>query len=159
MDQVISELITQWGVFGLVVVLVGFIIYDNYKKPKIAKPSQDICVGGCKQGDLIYDSLKDIKESIGTRFDGITASIDAINTKVDVLDEKFETKIKILDDKIQHIPNKSVQKIVENLRMLLFLIGCKGKDLLQQMHFLLTCQPCGKGISVSRHTFTSKCFH
>mgnify|MGYP006388285699 FL=1 len=32
MDQVISELISTWGTFGLIIVVAGFIIYDKIIK-------------------------------------------------------------------------------------------------------------------------------
>ena len=138
MDQVISEILSKWGVFGLVVVLVGYIIIDTYKKYKLmsqtTKPNQDMCIGGCKQGDLIYDSLKDIKESISTKFDGVSASIDAINIKVECLDEKFESKIEVIDNKLQKIPHQSVQKLVENQAK-------KDKEHLKHMEDVLKLGP------------------
>ena len=99
MDQVISELIAQWGVFGLVVVLVGFIIYDKFKKPN----QKELQVSGCAQGNIIYQSLAGIQNSIDTKFDGMKDSIDAINVKVECLDDKFETKIEVLENKIQKV--------------------------------------------------------
>ena len=32
MDQVLSELIRNWGTFGLIVVVIGFIIWENFIK-------------------------------------------------------------------------------------------------------------------------------
>lgn len=116
MEQVISELIAQWGTFGLIVVLVGFIIYDYIKKNTGKKDCNvaSSSTTGCLKGDLVLDRLNDIKDSINIKIDGVSANIDAINTKVECLEDKFDTRIHSLEKEVNKIPSLNIQKLEEN---------------------------------------------
>ena len=116
MEQVISELIAQWGTFGLIVVLVGFIIYDYIKKNTGKKDCTTPSIGttGCLKGDLVLDRLNDIKDSINIKIDGVSANIDAINTKVECLEDKFDSKIHSLEKEVNKIPSLNIQKLEES---------------------------------------------
>lgn len=121
MEQVVSELIAQWGMFGLIVVLVGFIIYDYIKKNANSKKTdcnnQQASNGitGCLKGDLVLDRLNDIKDSINIKIDGLSANIDAINTKVDCLEDKFDTRIRSLEKEVTKLPSMNMKKIEESI--------------------------------------------
>ena len=129
MEQVISELIAQWGTFGLIVVLVGFIIYDYIKKNTSKKDVTAPSIGttGCLKGDLVLDRLNDIKDSINIKIDGVSANIDAINTKVECLEDKFDSKIHSLEKEVNKIPTLNIQKLEENA-MVKKQVHCKQMD-------------------------------
>ena len=59
MDQVISELISAWGTFGLIIVVVGFIIYDKIIKKDNSPAKEAKNDGLYTKDDMIYESLKD----------------------------------------------------------------------------------------------------
>lgn len=106
MEAVISELVAQWGLFGLIVAMVGYTIYENH-----IKKGKDKTQGGCQKGEIIYDSLKDIKDSINVKLDGVHDSISAINTKVECLEDKFDTKIQNLEDQMDILPKRNLQEM------------------------------------------------
>ena len=56
MDQVLSELIRSWGTFGLIVVVLGFIIWEKFIKKDSNQEKQS------QNHDVIFTSLLDIKD-------------------------------------------------------------------------------------------------
>lgn len=119
MDQIISELIAQWGTFGLVVALVAYIIYDNLFRRKKAN---DITNFNCQKGDIIKQSLTDIKELVIEKMDHIYDNVDHVSTdileidsKVNLINEKFETKINSLERQISEIPARNTEIYDEQL--------------------------------------------
>jgi hypothetical protein len=125
MDQVISEIIRTWGTFGLIIVFFGFVIWDKIKS---AKDNKDVVNGKYKKDDLIYESLKDIKDSltenVKTINEKLDRNIDSVNERIDELEEKFDSKIDVLEnrfdqkindlhERVESIPTDNIQLIID----------------------------------------------
>lgn len=117
MEQAISEIIRNWGTFGLIVVLLGFIIYDKF----IKKQSTSTNSGKYDKDDLIYESLKDIKDSLETNVENINNNVDSIKTSLETkifnLETNFNTQISEINTKVNSIPLENVKQIVEEYRI------------------------------------------
>lgn len=99
MEQVISQLIAQWGTFGLIIVVTGFLIYDKFiKKGNQVSPTQQPNIGSvCLKGDLVLSRLDDLK--------------DTVNTKMNCLEDKFDAKIEMLEQRVDDIPRRNINAI------------------------------------------------
>ena len=118
MDQVISELISTWGTFGLIIVVAGFIIYDKIiKKDNSPAPKEAKNDGLYTKDDMIYESLKDIKDSLETNVLVINSNINHLKEdvyeKIDNLDESVDEKLAYMESRINNIPIDEVKKIIE----------------------------------------------
>lgn len=119
MDQVISELISTWGTFGLIIVVAGFIIYDKIiKKDNSPAPKEAKDDGLYTKNDMIYESLKDIKDSLETNVLVINSNINHLKEnvyeKIDNLDESVDEKLAYMESRINNIPIDEVKKIIES---------------------------------------------
>lgn len=119
MDQVISELISTWGTFGLIIVVAGFIIYDKIiKKDNSPAPKEAKNDGLYTKDDMIYESLKDIKDSLETNVLVINSNINNLKEdvyeKIDNLDESVDEKLAYMESRINNIPIDEVKKIIES---------------------------------------------
>lgn len=119
MDQVISELISTWGTFGLIIVVAGFIIYDKIiKKDNSPAPKEAKNDGLYTKNDMIYESLKDIKDLLETNVLVINSNINTLKEdvyeKIDNLDESVDEKLTYMESRINNIPIDEVKKIIES---------------------------------------------
>lgn len=117
MDQAISKIIETWGIYGLILLFLGFIIYENFfKKNNTVKEAKN---GGLyTKDDMIYESLKDIKDSLETNVSIINSNINILKedvyTKIDNLDESVDEKLAYMESRINNIPIDEVKKIIES---------------------------------------------
>lgn len=118
MDQVISELISTWGTFGLIIVVVGFIIYDKIIKKDNSLAKEANNDGLYTKDDMIYESLKDIKDSLETNISIVNSNINVLKedvyAKFDNLDESVDEKLAYMESRINNIPIDEVKKIIES---------------------------------------------
>lgn len=118
MENVVSEIIRNWGTFGVLVVLLGFIIYDKFiKKQSLSKTNNS---GKYDKEDLIYEGLKEIKDSLETNVENINNNVDSIKTslekKIFNMETNFNTQISEINTKVNSIPVENVKQIVEEFR-------------------------------------------
>lgn len=117
MDQVISELLRNWGAFGLIIVVLGYLIYDKFikKSDNIIKTE----TGKYNKNDLIYESLKDIKESLTTNVSSINSKIDTlevnVNEKINKLETKVDQQISYIESKVNDIPIEDLTDVIEEI--------------------------------------------
>lgn len=111
MEAVVSELISQWGTFGVIIILTGFIIFDYFKRNKKHDYKEIEHQGSCLKGDIVLEGLKDLKDSMHIKFDGVTTSMDALEVKMNCFNEKIENKINDLEQRVKDIPKKNLEKM------------------------------------------------
>ena len=87
MDQVLSELIRNWGTFGLIVVVIGFIIWENFIKKDSNQEKNH------QSHDAIFTSLLDIKDKLNNNVMVMNKTVNLVesnlNKKIDTLESKF----------------------------------------------------------------------
>jgi hypothetical protein len=84
------EFMEQWGPLGVMVVLGGFLVYDNWKMNK-AKKSND---GGM---DIITGKI-----------DNLSESIKIIDQKVDNVNSSLQSEIDLLHVKVDDLPTSNI---------------------------------------------------
>lgn len=93
METYAIELYREWGVFGIVLVICAFIIYDKFFKQKPEHSNTT---------EMLFGEV--IKTSLETFKDNISDKIDNIYDRIDIMEEKFDDKIEDLNRKVNDIP-------------------------------------------------------
>lgn len=91
MENIVT-LVTELGSFGLLLVLAGFIIYSYIKNQSALKNSNN-------------DDIKELKQLMNDNTADIKKSIDAVNTRVDVLETNVSSNINSVNARIQILEN------------------------------------------------------
>ena len=111
MDQVLSELIRSWGTFGLIVVVFGFIIWENFIKKDSNQEKHH------QSHDAIFTSLLDIKDKLNNNVMVINKTVNSVesnlNNKIDTLESKFNNQIKELEKNVNNIPLENIKMVIE----------------------------------------------
>jgi DNA repair exonuclease SbcCD ATPase subunit len=101
MDAIGLELYREWGLFGLVIIVCAFIIYDKFFK---SKPNKDNTLN-----ELIIDSFDSMKENINDKIDGIDKRIDKMDNRIDKMDTQVNEKFTDLEIKVRDLPTQNVR--------------------------------------------------
>lgn len=111
MEQVLQSVIAQWGVFGVVLVAAGYIIYDNIKnsskKTNISNKLENIS-----------DDLLNLKTDLPT----VQSKLEYVEKKISLISNNFEDKLKLhvdnlstriddLEDKVNEQPNNIISSL------------------------------------------------
>lgn len=100
MDVIISEIISQWGPMGLMVGLIFYMVYTNYKTDKNHKDNNN------KSDEVI----KLIEEKI----DNLCETIELVDNKVDLIQKELKQDIKNIDDKVDNLPARHIEEIKDH---------------------------------------------
>lgn len=91
MENIVT-LVTELGSFGLLLGLAGFIVYSYIKNQSNIKNSNN-------------DDIKELKQMLKDNTAEIKKSIDAVNTRVDVLETNVSSNINSVNARIQILEN------------------------------------------------------
>ena len=93
MDNVISEILSTWGTFGILIIILGYLAWDNWKAMRDRKSSNDKALNGL--------------EIIGGKIDNITTSIKLIDQKVENVKDQVDERIDFIEEQIHNLPIKN----------------------------------------------------
>ena len=99
------ELYREWGLFGLVIIVCAFIVYDKFFK---SKPKEE---PNNQLNNVIIDSFNNIKENINDKMDGIDKRIDKMDGRIDKMENRFEDKFNELEIRVKDVPNQNAKLI------------------------------------------------
>ena len=97
MDSIISQVIAEWGVYGLILLGFGYIIWDNWKTNKAKK----------NDNNQIITAVN----TMGGKIDNLHDKIKLVDEKVDAVKEQLDTRIDMVEEKIDQVPNTQMQHI------------------------------------------------
>lgn len=120
MESAISAVVSQWGALGGVLILLAYIIWDNWKTNKNRKTHND------KTGKNL--------DSIHEKLDSMNASIISVDTKFECFKEEVKDDIKELRSEIDNIPANHLALSEEYNNL-------KQSDHLKQLHDLMKLGP------------------
>lgn len=97
MDSIISQIITEWGTFGLLLFVLGYLIWDS-RKTNIKK-NEDKTIAHI--------------DKLGGKIDNLSDKINLVDEKVDNFKNQLDKRVDELDDKIIDLDN-GVRDIPQN---------------------------------------------
>ncbi len=103
MEGVLVEIISQFGVLGLILAGIVYLIYEGFK----TKKNQASC------STKIDESIRNLKSHVDTRIDDINVRIDDVNCRVDDVNDKVNSQYDILTKKIDKNPEVFIKKFEE----------------------------------------------
>lgn len=110
MDTIGLELYREWGLFGLVIIVCGYILYDKFFKSNNKDKEPNKVNSGV---DIIKTSLDTFKDNLSDKIDNVYDRIDImeekIDNKIEILEEKFNNEIKDLNVKVRDLPNQNIK--------------------------------------------------
>lgn len=101
MEQVLQSVIAQWGVFGIVLIGAGYIIYDNIRNNNKKNNISD-------KLDIMSNDMMKIKTDIPI----IHTKLEYMDKQVSSLEEKFEDQLKTHVDNL-YVRMESVEDKVD----------------------------------------------
>lgn len=101
MEQVLQSVIAQWGVFGIVLIGAGYIIYDNIRNNNKKNNISD-------KLDIMSNDMMKIKTDIPI----IHTKLEYMDKQVSSLEEKFEDQLKTHVDNL-YVRMESVEDMVD----------------------------------------------
>ena len=122
MEQVAVEIIKEWGLIGIVIVVIsavcGFLGYLYYTERKNnfsnnKSTSNDLTSVTTLIQTLttsINDKLDDKLDVISDRFDLLEQEF---NNKIDNLNERVDGKMEVLEERITNIPKENMQEMIK----------------------------------------------
>lgn len=99
MESIITQLIAEWGTFGLVLFGIGYLVWDNIK---IARNKKD-------NSEKVVTEIKGLSDKI----DNISERVDLIDVKVDEFKNQLDTKIELVEDRIDSVPQNHINTLNE----------------------------------------------
>lgn len=120
MDSIISQVIAEWGIYGLILLGFGYIIWDNWKTNKSKKSD--------------HASVISAVNTMGGKIDNLHDKIKLVDEKVDSVKEQLDTRIDMVEAKIDMVPNTQMQQINDRDIQ-------KQKDHLKQLNDLMKLGP------------------
>lgn len=94
MDTIGLELYREWGLFGLVIIVCAFIVYDKFFKTKPPKEEPKL-----QDNDLLINTIKTSMDGLK---DNISDKIDNVYDRMDIMEEKLDNKIFDLEEKLNN---------------------------------------------------------
>lgn len=105
MNGVVTEIIAEWGILGVLIVIFGYLVWENYKavRDRRLKSSQSL------------DGLEKLSKKLSNDIYGLGNNIQTMGQKIDVMDQKVENvktnlneRIDLLSMRIDSLPEDSV---------------------------------------------------
>ena len=103
MEGVLVEIISQFGVLGLILAGIVYLIFEGIKQKK----NQMSC------STKIDASISNLKTHVDGRIDDVNVRIDDVNSRVDGINDKVNIQYDILNKKIDGNPDAFLKKIEE----------------------------------------------
>lgn len=110
MDIIIKEIIANWGMFGVALMIIGWLAYQNWKQNKDKESN------GKKIESDIASVAMEVKSGFSTithEFELVHQKIEAVNDKVDSVKENLNDRIDILTERVDSVADESVNKTWE----------------------------------------------
>lgn len=103
MNEIINEVIVQWGLTGLLMLAAGYIIWDNYKANKKYKKE-------------LEKQFQEKLQSAATTSD-INSTLTSIQTKIEILDSNHQDFVDSINERLTDIEDKLNGGSDENKRL------------------------------------------
>lgn len=120
MDSIITQIVTEWGLFGLILAGFGYIIWDNWRLNKSKK----------NDNSMILSSMNNLNGKI----DNLQDKIIMVDDKVDEMKIQVDDKINLIDQKVDQLPITNMLHI-DNIN------ANRHKNHLKQMDDLMKLGP------------------
>lgn len=120
MDAIISQIVSQWGVFGLLLIGIGYIIWDNWRINKSKR----------NDNNMIMSTMN----NIGGKINILQEKINIVDDKVVELKSQVDNRIDLIEQKVDQLP-------ISNLQHIDTVNAEKHKNHLKQMDDLMKLGP------------------
>lgn len=97
MESIISQVVTEWGTFGLILCLIMYLVYDSWKSTKNRKDSNDKAVNAV--------------EKVADKVDNLGVKISLVNEKVDNVTDIFDNRIDRLEKTVNNLPQLHLEEL------------------------------------------------
>ena len=97
MDAIISQIVSQWGVFGLLLIGIGYIIWDNWRINKSKR----------NDNNMIMSTMN----NIGGKINILQEKINIVDDKVVELKSQVDNRIGLIEQKVDQLPMSNLQHI------------------------------------------------
>lgn len=97
MESIISQFISEWGTFGLILCLIVYLVYDSWKSSKNRKDNNDKAVNAV--------------EKVADKVDNLDMKISIVNDKVDNVTEIFDDRIGKLEKTVNDLPQLHLEEL------------------------------------------------
>lgn len=97
MDAIISQIVSQWGIFGLLLIGIGYIIWDNWRINKSKR----------NDNNMIMSTMN----NIGGKINILQEKINIVDDKVVELKSQVDNRIDLIEQKVDQLPISNLQHI------------------------------------------------
>lgn len=116
MESIISQVIAEWGTFGLILILIAYLVYDSWKSTKNRKDNNEKAINAVSR--------------VADKVDNLDMKISIVNDKVDDVSEIFDNRIDKLEKTVNDLPQLHLEELqaltikqqVEHTKMMLDLL-------------------------------------
>ena len=120
MDSIISQIISEWGIFGLLLIGIAYIIWDNWKINKSKRNDNGVMLAAMN--------------NMGDKIDILQDKLIMVDDKVAELKVQVDSKIDLIEQKVDIMPLTNMQHIDS-------INATKHKNHLKQMDDLMKLGP------------------
>ena len=107
MDIIIKEIITNWGMFGVAVIVICYLLYQNWKQGKTSS----------SENKGIKSDIATLGTEVKAGFKTMAGEIELVNKKIELVDSKVDSvnanlndRIDSLTDRVDNVADDSVIK-------------------------------------------------
>lgn len=97
MESIISQVIAEWGTFGLILILIVYLVYDSWKSTKNRKDNNEKAINAVSR--------------VADKVDNLDMKISIVNDKVDDVSEIFDNRIDKLEKTVNDLPQLHLEEL------------------------------------------------
>ena len=97
MESIISQVIAEWGTFGLILILIVYLVYDSWKSTKNRKDNNEKAVNAVLR--------------VADKVDNLDMKISIVNDKVDDVSTVFDNRIDKLEKTVNDLPQLHLEEL------------------------------------------------
>lgn len=97
MESIISQVIAEWGTFGLILILIAYLVYDSWKSTKNRKDNNEKAINAVSR--------------VADKVDNLDMKISIVNDKVDDVSEIFDNRIDKLEKTVNDLPQLHLEEL------------------------------------------------
>lgn len=97
MESIISQFITEWGTFGLMIFLIGYFVYDSWRTQRARKDNNSKAI--------------DAVQKVADKVDNLDMKITVVKDKVDDVTDIFDNRIDRLEETVNNLPQLHLEEL------------------------------------------------